>query len=171
MCWSAGNSPLIRIADMLPWSYCIPTHPRCWIFWVCPMNKTRDGTESSQHDRPCTHGSFPTGITHDCPTNWEFARRAGGQVVTSVVCNRSQPDPLGIVLLCGKIGICGGKTGHRTTLSFRTSAHTGVGISIEFWAVHRHTDCLFCAVSRNSSTRNCTNQEIATPVTSITGSQ
>ena len=28
----------------------------------------------------------------------EFARRAGGQVVTSVVCNRSHPDPLGIVL-------------------------------------------------------------------------
>ena len=34
----------------------------------------------------------------------EFARRAGGQVVTGVVRNRSQPDPLGIVLLCGKIG-------------------------------------------------------------------
>ena len=28
----------------------------------------------------------------------EFARRAGGQVVTGVVRNRSQPDPLGIVL-------------------------------------------------------------------------
>ena len=28
----------------------------------------------------------------------EFARRAGGQVVTNVVCNRSLPDPLGIVL-------------------------------------------------------------------------
>ena len=28
----------------------------------------------------------------------EFARRAGGQVVTNVVCFRSQPDPLGIVL-------------------------------------------------------------------------
>ena len=27
----------------------------------------------------------------------EFARRAGGQVVTNVVCNRSLPDPLGIV--------------------------------------------------------------------------
>ena len=36
----------------------------------------------------------------------EFARRAGGQVVTGVVRNRSQPDPLGIVLLCEKIGIC-----------------------------------------------------------------
>ena len=34
----------------------------------------------------------------------EFARRAGGQVVTGVVRNRSQPDPLGIVLLFGKIG-------------------------------------------------------------------
>ena len=38
-----------------------------------------------------------------------------------------------------KIGICRGKTGHRTTLSFRTSAHTGVGISIEFQAAYRHT--------------------------------
>ena len=28
----------------------------------------------------------------------EFARRAGGQVVTNVVCNRFHPDPLGIVL-------------------------------------------------------------------------
>ena len=28
----------------------------------------------------------------------EFARRAGGQVVTGVVCNRFHPDPLGIVL-------------------------------------------------------------------------
>ena len=28
----------------------------------------------------------------------EFARRAGGQVVTNVVCNRFFPDPLGIVL-------------------------------------------------------------------------
>ena len=29
----------------------------------------------------------------------------------------------------------------RTTLSFRTSAHTGVGISIEFQIIHRHTNC------------------------------
>ena len=65
---------------MLPWIYCTPTHPRCWIFWVCPMNKTRDGTESSQHDRPCTHGSFPTGITHDCPTNWNLAGCYGARV-------------------------------------------------------------------------------------------
>ena len=34
----------------------------------------------------------------------------------------------------------------RTTLSFRTSAHAGVGISIEFRVAHRHTDCPFCAV-------------------------
>ena len=34
----------------------------------------------------------------DSQTNWEFARRAGGQVVTNVVCNRFHPDPLGIVL-------------------------------------------------------------------------
>ena len=32
----------------------------------------------------------------------EFARRAGGQVVTNVVCNRFHPDPLGIVLWFGK---------------------------------------------------------------------
>ena len=33
----------------------------------------------------------------------EFARRAGGQVVTNVVCFRSQPDPLGIVLRFDKL--------------------------------------------------------------------
>ena len=33
----------------------------------------------------------------------KFARRAGSQVVTSVVCNRSQPDPLGIVLWRDKL--------------------------------------------------------------------
>ena len=33
----------------------------------------------------------------------EFARRAGGQVVTNVACFRSLPDPLGIVLLRGKL--------------------------------------------------------------------
>ena len=30
---------------------------------------------------------------------------------------------------------------HRQNVSFRTSAHTGVGISIEFQIIHRHTDC------------------------------
>ena len=43
-----------------------------------------------------------------------------------------------------QIGICGGKTGHRTTLSFRTSPQTGVGISIEIRAAHRHTGVLTC---------------------------
>ena len=38
-----------------------------------------------------------TGFTQP-PDKLKFARRAGGQVVTSVICNRSQPDPLGIVL-------------------------------------------------------------------------
>ena len=33
----------------------------------------------------------------------EFARRAGGQVVTNVVCNRFHPDPLGIVLWFDKL--------------------------------------------------------------------
>ena len=33
----------------------------------------------------------------------EFARRAGGQVVTNGVCFRSQPDPLGIVLRFDKL--------------------------------------------------------------------
>ena len=32
------------------------------------------------------------------PDKLEFARRAGGQVVTNVVCNRFHPNPLGIVL-------------------------------------------------------------------------
>ena len=44
-------------------------------------------------------------------------------------------------------GIYRGKTGHRTTLSFRTSAHTGVGISIKFRATYRHTDRSFIPFS------------------------
>ena len=43
-----------------------------------------------------------------------------------------------------QLGICRGKERPRTTRSFRTSAHAGVGISIEFQASHRHTDCFFC---------------------------
>ena len=31
--------------------------------------------------------------------------------------------PIGFMRKCGKLGICRGKSGHRTTLSFRTSAH------------------------------------------------
>ena len=38
-----------------------------------------------------------TGFTQP-PDKLEFARRAGGQVVTNVVCNRFHPNPLGIVL-------------------------------------------------------------------------
>ncbi len=34
----------------------------------------------------------------------------------------------------------------RQSLSFRASAHTGVGISIEFQAAYRHTNCPFGAV-------------------------
>ena len=33
----------------------------------------------------------------------EFARRAGGQVVTDLLCGRSCPDPLGIVLWFDKL--------------------------------------------------------------------
>ena len=40
-----------------------------------------------------------------------------------------------------QIGNLQRKVRPRTTLSFRTSAHTGVGISIKFRAVYRHTDC------------------------------
>ncbi len=39
-------------------------------------------------------------ICQRCPrmqTDLEFARRAGGQVVTSVVCNRSHPFNLGMI--------------------------------------------------------------------------
>ena len=43
-----------------------------------------------------------TGFTQP-PDKLEFARRAGGQVVTSVICIRSHPDPLGIVLWRGKL--------------------------------------------------------------------
>ena len=88
----------------------------------------------------------------------EFARRAGGQVVTNVVCNRFHPFNFGMIApgnhldldslraapparyrsVVRKFGICRGKPGRRTTLSFRTSAHTGVGISIEFRTIYRH---------------------------------
>ena len=44
-------------------------------------------------------------------------------------------------------GIYRGKTGHRTTLSFRTSVHTGVGISIKIRAAFRHTVCSILAFS------------------------
>ena len=91
----------------------------------------------------------------------EFARRAGGQVVTNVVCNRFHPFNFGMIApgnhldldslraapparyrsVVRKFGICRGKPGRRTTLSFRTSAHTGVGISIEFRTTYRHTVC------------------------------
>ena len=67
--------------------------------------------------------------------------------------------------------LCGRKTkwnlAHRQNVSFRTSPQTGVGIPIEFQAVHRHTDCHFCAVFRNSSTKSSANQGIATPVCAL----
>ena len=37
----------------------------------------------------------------------EFVGRADSQVVTNVVCFRSLPDPLGIVLWCGKLEFVG----------------------------------------------------------------
>ena len=37
------------------------------------------------------------------PGKLEFARRAGGQVVTYLICGRSFPDPLGIVLWFDKL--------------------------------------------------------------------
>ena len=53
----------------------------------------------------------------------------------------------------------------RTTLSFRTSAHTGVGISIEFRAAYRHTDRPLGTVFRHFFTRKGASiREIATPV-------
>ena len=68
----------------------------------------------------------------------EFVGRADSQVVTNVVCFRSQPDPLGIVLRFGKLDFAEGSA-PQTTPSFRTSAHAGVGISIEFQTAYRHT--------------------------------
>ena len=61
-----------------------------------------------------------------------------------------------------------GNLSHRQNVSFRTSARTGVGISIEFRAAYRHTDrsflCCFpestCVLSRNGTPI----REIATPV-------
>ena len=58
------------------------------------------------------------------PDKLEFARRAGGQVVTSVVCNRSQPDPLGIVLWRDKLEF----DELSNSRSLRASSQTGVAI-------------------------------------------
>ena len=66
--------------------------------------------------------------------NWEFVGRADSQVVTNVVCFRSQPDPLGIVLRFGKLGICRAvRTCHSEPV--RT---TFVGISIVLQIACRH---------------------------------
>ena len=54
---------------------------------------------------------------------------------------------LGFLQAARQIGICRGERTPRTTLSFRTSAHTGVGISIEFQATYRHTGCSFVPFS------------------------
>ena len=51
---------------------------------------------------------------------------------------------IGFTQLPDKLGICRGERTPRTTLSFRTSPQTGVGISIEFQAAHRHTGVLTC---------------------------
>ena len=71
----------------------------------------------------------------------EFGPQGGRPGRAQDMCSRFCPDPLGIVLWFDKLGICRGEHAPRTTLSFRTSAHTGVGISIEFQIIHRHTDC------------------------------
>ena len=51
----------------------------------------------------------------------------------------------------GKLGICrilrSLRLAHRQNASFRTSPQTGVGISIELWATHRHTDRPFVPFS------------------------
>ena len=52
----------------------------------------------------------------------------------------ASPTPL-------QIGDLQRKVRPRTTLSFRTSAHSGVGISIKFRAVYRHTDHSFAPFS------------------------
>ena len=69
---------------------------------------------------------------------WEFARRAGGQVVTSVICIRSHPDPLGIVLWRGKLEFVEVSACTEQHCHLRTSAHYFVGISIEFRTIYRH---------------------------------
>ena len=66
--------------------------------------------------------------------------------MTNLVCGRFCPDPLGIVLWFDKLEFAEVST-PRTTLSFRTSAHTGVGISIEFRVSYRHTDRSFAPFS------------------------
>ena len=71
-------------------------------------------------------------------TNWEFVGRADSQVVTSVICNRSHPDPLGIVLWYANLEFAEGSQGVEQHCHLRTSAPASVGISIEFRAIYRH---------------------------------
>ena len=65
----------------------------------------------------------------------EFARRAGGQVVTNVACFRSLPDPLGIVLWRYKLEFEEGSAGPEQHCHSEPVRTTFVGISIEFEAV------------------------------------
>ena len=68
----------------------------------------------------------------------EFVGRADSQVVTSVVCNRSHPDPLGIVLWYANCEFVEGSAGSEQHCHSEPVRTTFVGISIEFQAAHRH---------------------------------
>ena len=68
----------------------------------------------------------------------EFVGRADGQVVHQIC--------VVVLALRRSVSFCGSANWNlagRQNRSFRTSPQTGVGISIEFRAVYRHTDCLF----------------------------
>ena len=69
----------------------------------------------------------------------EFVGRADSQVVTNVVCFRSLPDPLGIVLWRGKLEFVEVSACTEQHCHLRTSAHYFVGISIDFQSAFRLT--------------------------------
>ena len=69
----------------------------------------------------------------------EFVGRADSQVVTNVVCNRSQPDPLGIVLWYANLEFAEGSQGVEQHCHSEPVRFPGVGISIDFQAAFRLT--------------------------------
>ena len=68
--------------------------------------------------------------------------------MTNVVYFRSLPDPLGVVLWYRKLEFVEVSARPEQHCHSEKVAHTGVGISIELWATHRHTDRSFVPFSR-----------------------
>ncbi len=99
----------------------------------------------------------PLGVVLSC-VNWEFGGRADGQVVRQIC--------VVVLALRRSVSFCGSANwnlAHRQNVSFRTSPQTGVGISIEFQMIYRHTGVLTCLFLEFIHEKLYF-QEIATPV-------